>query len=103
MRDASVVDRFRDVLGDLGTVVPVVSAAADAPADALVDPAGALARRYGVGEHGFALIRPDGYLACTSRILYGRALFAELADGPSAGCRPEWRDDTAPEQVSAPR
>ena len=76
--DAVALDRFRDLLDDLGTVVPVVGSAADAPADALVDRASEVARRYGLGAHGYALIRPDGYLACTSRALDTRVLADHL-------------------------
>ncbi|MGY1690716.1 FAD-dependent monooxygenase [Geodermatophilus sp. SYSU D01105] len=60
--DPGVLERLRAALGSLGTVVPVVPDAAGAPADALVDAAGAVARRYGIGHRGIALIRPDGYL-----------------------------------------
>ena len=76
--DASTVGRLRELLGDLGTVVPVVADAADAPADALVDEAGGVTRRYGLGARGYTLIRPDGYLACTSRTLDGHALVEHL-------------------------
>ncbi|WP_171058231.1 FAD-dependent monooxygenase [Modestobacter altitudinis] len=64
--DPSALDRLRSALGALGTVVPVVRAAAGAPADALVDVDGAVARRYGIGDCGLALIRPDGYLGWLS-------------------------------------
>ena len=64
--DPALLDRLRAVLGSLGTVVPVVATAAGAPGDALVDPAGAVARRYGIGDAGLALIRPDGYLGYLS-------------------------------------
>ena len=76
--DAPTVERLRRLLGDLGTVVPVVAGAADAPADALVDEAGEVARRYGLGARGYTLIRPDGYLACTSRSLDDHALAEHL-------------------------
>jgi len=32
----------------------------------IVDPEGAIARGYGIGEHGVALIRPDGYFGYAS-------------------------------------
>ncbi|GLZ50178.1 3-(3-hydroxyphenyl)propionate hydroxylase [Actinomycetospora sp. NBRC 106375] len=67
------LERLRDVLGALGTVVPVVSSS-PAPSEALIDPAGDVGRRYGLGDHGFALVRPDGYLACVSRALDPRPL-----------------------------
>jgi 2-polyprenyl-6-methoxyphenol hydroxylase-like FAD-dependent oxidoreductase len=76
--DATAVERLRAALGDLGAVVPVVGSAEDAPADALVDRTGEVARRYGLGAHGYALIRPDGYLAATSRTPDDRALVAYL-------------------------
>ncbi|MBV9922991.1 MAG: FAD-dependent monooxygenase, partial [Pseudonocardia sp.] len=76
--DTASLDRLRDHLGDLGTVIPVVESTTDAPADALVDRAGEVARRYNLGAHGYALIRPDGYLACTSRTLDTHALADHL-------------------------
>ena len=100
--DQAAVDRFRAVLGDLGTVVPVVTAAADAPADALVDGAGEVARRYGLGAHGYALIRPDGYLACTCRVLGDRALVEYLDGLRGVGARSttsSQKTSTAPAQL----
>ena len=85
--DATVVTRLEEALGDLGTVVPVVGSPADAPAHALVDGAGELARRYGIGAHGYALVRPDGYLACTSRTLDDRALVDHLDGLRGVGAR----------------
>ena len=85
--DGATVDRLRDLLGDLGTVVPVVATATDAPGDALVDRAGAVARRYGLGAHGYALVRPDGYLACTARTLDARVLVDHLDGLRGAGRR----------------
>jgi hypothetical protein len=61
-----VLDRLRGALGALGTVVPVVRAAAGAPLEALVDPDGSVAARYGIGDSGMALVRPDGYLGLLS-------------------------------------
>ncbi|MEJ2864439.1 FAD-dependent monooxygenase [Actinomycetospora flava] len=72
------LERFREVLGGLGTVVPVVASPAEAPTDALVDPAGGIAGRYGLGGCGFALVRPDGYLACVSRGRDHRTLLEHL-------------------------
>ena len=94
--DQADVDRFCAVLGDLGSVVPVVTAAVHAPADALVDGAGEVTRRYGLGAHGYALIRPDGYLACTSRTLDHHAL-VDYLDG-LRGVRA--RSTTSPQKTS---
>ena len=61
--DPAVADRLRAQLGDLGTVTPVLSEAAGAPAGSLVDPTGAFAKAYGVEDDGFVVVRPDGYIA----------------------------------------
>ena len=78
--DPALLDRLRGALGSLGTVVPVVSSAAGAPADALVDPTGAVARRYGIGDAGLALVRPDGYLGYLSAGADDRAVTEYLTD-----------------------
>ena len=57
---------LRSALGELGTVVPVVPRPDDAAPDAVVDGTGALVTRYGLGDDGLVLIRPDGYLAYVS-------------------------------------
>ncbi|MDL5159737.1 FAD-dependent monooxygenase [Actinomycetospora termitidis] len=67
--EESDLDHFRDVLGALGAVVPVRSSLTDAPPDAVIDTAGAFARRYGLGDYGFVLVRPDGYVARLSHDL----------------------------------
>jgi 2-polyprenyl-6-methoxyphenol hydroxylase-like FAD-dependent oxidoreductase len=77
--DPALLDRLRAALGSLGTVVPVVATAAGAPAGALVDPAGAVARRYGIGDAGLALVRPDGYLGYLSAGADDRAVAEYLA------------------------
>ncbi len=61
---SDVVVELRRTLGDLGTVVRVVESTDDAAdgEDCLVDAEGAVARDYGFGSEGLALIRPDGYL-----------------------------------------
>ncbi|WP_138734217.1 FAD-dependent monooxygenase [Modestobacter excelsi] len=86
----AVLDRLRDALGALGTVVPVVRAAAGAPADALVDAAGAVARRYGIGDSGMALVRPDGYLGWLSTRADEAAVTGYL-DGLHVPARPAVR------------
>jgi hypothetical protein len=62
---AETVDDLRRTLGDLGTVVRVVAAAA-ASEDDVVDPGDAIGKAYGLGAEGLALIRPDGYLGLVS-------------------------------------
>ena len=62
--DADALARLRTALGDLGSVVPVVGRPEDVAPDAVVDPTGALVARYGLGDAGLVLIRPDGYVAC---------------------------------------
>ena len=62
-RSSDPLDELRDVLGDLGTVIRVVSSANDdEPGDHVVDPGDVVHRHYGLGAEGIALIRPDGYL-----------------------------------------
>ncbi|SFT93849.1 2-polyprenyl-6-methoxyphenol hydroxylase [Geodermatophilus amargosae] len=78
--DRALLDRLRGALGSLGTVVPVVATAEGAPVDALVDPAGAVARRYGIGDAGLALVRPDGYLGYLSARADDRAVTEYLTD-----------------------
>jgi 2-polyprenyl-6-methoxyphenol hydroxylase-like FAD-dependent oxidoreductase len=77
--DPARLDRLRAALGSLGTVVPVVTGPG-APAGALVDPAGEVARRYGIGETGLALVRPDGYVGYLSAGADDRALTDYLTD-----------------------
>ena len=77
------LERFREALGTLGTVVSVATSADDPSTDdpspdAVIDPAHGIARHYGVGDHGFVLVRPDGYLACVSRGLDDRPLVDHL-------------------------
>ena len=55
-----------------------MTTATDAPADALIDSAAEVAGRYGLGEHGYTLIRPDGYIAFTSHTCDDHALVAYL-------------------------
>ncbi len=55
---------LEEVLGDLGAVIRVVGEGAGE--GRVVDPEGAIARTYGIGTDGFALVRPDGYLALVS-------------------------------------
>ncbi|MFW3171964.1 FAD-dependent monooxygenase [Geodermatophilus sp. CPCC 206100] len=86
--DPPLLDRLGAVLGPLGTVVPVVPAAAGAPAGALVDPAGAVARRYGIGDSGTALIRPDGYLGHLSSTADDAALADHLSAALSVERQP---------------
>ncbi|MGY1753409.1 FAD-dependent monooxygenase [Blastococcus sp. SYSU D01042] len=76
--DPGLVDRLRTVLGTLGTVVPVTRSAAGAPVDALVDVDGAIARRYGTGPAGMALVRPDGYVGLLAATSDPRTLAAHL-------------------------
>ena len=62
-RSSDPLDELRDVLGDLGTVIRVVSSANDdEPGDHVIDPGDIVHRHYGLGAEGVALIRPDGYL-----------------------------------------
>jgi hypothetical protein len=61
--------------------VSVVQTAAGAPAGALVDPGGQVARHYGIGDSGMALIRPDGYLGHLSTRADADSLAAHLT-GP---------------------
>lgn len=59
--DAALVDRLQDVLGPVGTVVPVVSDPDVVPDQGIVDHERVVADHYGVGADGVALLRPDGY------------------------------------------
>ncbi|WP_326837435.1 FAD-dependent monooxygenase [Amycolatopsis rhabdoformis] len=63
VQDEAVLDRFRAALAGLGTVVPVSRTAATG----LHDPEDSFATHYGTGDHGLALIRPDGYLGLITR------------------------------------
>ncbi|HEY2204958.1 MAG TPA: FAD-dependent monooxygenase [Pseudonocardia sp.] len=74
-----LVERLRGVLGGIGTVVAVVRTADGAPTDALVDVGGLVTGRYGIGERGIALIRPDGYLGYLSTTADEPELTAYLA------------------------
>ena len=76
--DPSLHERLRDVLGDIGTVVPIAPTAEEACAGGLVDPGGAVAHHYGIGARGIALIRPDGYLGHLSSAPDVRALAVHL-------------------------
>ena len=78
--DRHVLEQLSAALGPLGTVVPVVRDAAGAPAGALVDRAGQVARHYGIGDQGMALIRPDGYLGLLSTRADDEVLTTHLAD-----------------------
>ncbi|WP_432845632.1 FAD-dependent monooxygenase [Amycolatopsis sp. CA-161197] len=63
VQDNAVLDEYRAALAGLGTVVPIGSGGLGA----LHDPDGSFTDRYGTGESGFALIRPDGYLGLITR------------------------------------
>jgi 2-polyprenyl-6-methoxyphenol hydroxylase-like FAD-dependent oxidoreductase len=76
---AGAVDELRRALGDLGTVVPI-GTDASAPEDGVLDPSGAIARAYGLGSEGLALIRPDGYLGLVADSADAEVLRAYLAD-----------------------
>ncbi|WP_433505810.1 FAD-dependent monooxygenase [Pseudonocardia halophobica] len=77
--EAATVDELRGVLGDLGTVVRVVSDAG-AAGECVLDPDDVLGRAYGLGSEGLALIRPDGYLGLVADQADAAALRAYLAD-----------------------
>jgi 2-polyprenyl-6-methoxyphenol hydroxylase-like FAD-dependent oxidoreductase len=64
--DPAELAALGQALGDLGTVVPVVRDGREAPSDAVVDPRGAVAERYGIGGRGLVLVRPDGYVGWLS-------------------------------------
>ena len=64
--DPALVAQLGETLGPIGAVVPVVRASSAALPTAVVDPAGAVARGYGVGPRGLVLIRPDGYFGYLS-------------------------------------
>jgi hypothetical protein len=64
VRTSDAVDELRETLGDLGTVIHVVRDGASG--DDVVDADDVLARAYGWGHEGFALVRPDGYLGLVS-------------------------------------
>jgi hypothetical protein len=76
---ADTVDGLRSTLGDLGTVVPI-GTDASAPEDGVLDPTGAIARAYGLGAEGLALIRPDGYLGLVADSADADVLRAYLTD-----------------------
>ena len=76
---ADGVDELRRALGDLGTVVRIGNAIS-APEDGVLDPTGAIARAYGLGSEGLALIRPDGYLGLVADSTHPDVLSAYLAD-----------------------
>jgi 2-polyprenyl-6-methoxyphenol hydroxylase-like FAD-dependent oxidoreductase len=84
----STLDRLQGVLGSLGTAVSVVQTAAGAPAGALVDPGGQVARHYGIGDSGMALIRPDGYLGHLSTRADADSLAAHLTGSLHAERQP---------------
>jgi hypothetical protein len=79
-RDVAAVAGLRAVLGDLGTVLPVLEQADEAAGDHLVDPDGAVGRAYGLGDEGLALVRPDGYLGLVADIADPAVLRSYLAD-----------------------
>ncbi|MGY1605366.1 FAD-dependent monooxygenase [Geodermatophilus sp. SYSU D00815] len=85
--DPRAVAALREALGGLGAVVPVVRTADGAPADALVDHGGAVARRYGLDGDGMALIRPDGYLGHLSTTADPRVLADHLTGALAARAR----------------
>jgi 2-polyprenyl-6-methoxyphenol hydroxylase-like FAD-dependent oxidoreductase len=64
--DPATLADLREAVGPIATVVPVVTAASGAPGDAIVDTRKAIAAQYGIGPHGFVLIRPDGYIGYVS-------------------------------------
>jgi len=76
-RDDSL-DEMRRVLGDLGSVVQVVRNGASGIG--VDDPDDVLARAYGWGSEGFALVRPDGYLGLVSDSADAGVLRDYLAD-----------------------
>jgi 2-polyprenyl-6-methoxyphenol hydroxylase-like FAD-dependent oxidoreductase len=69
---------LREALGDLGTVVQVVREGAGT--GRVVDPTDAIARAYGLGPDGLALIRPDGYLGLVADTAGPERLRRYLAD-----------------------
>lgn len=78
--DPGVLDELRGLLGPIGRVVPVVRLAAGAPAGALIDSSQIIAAGFGIGDHGLALIRPDGYLGYLSTTPDPQHLQAYLRD-----------------------
>jgi 2-polyprenyl-6-methoxyphenol hydroxylase-like FAD-dependent oxidoreductase len=77
--DRTVHDRLRRLVGDLGTVVPVLPVPDGVAGPVLVDPGGVVAERYGIGHDGTALVRPDGYLGYLAPSTSADALAAHLA------------------------
>jgi 2-polyprenyl-6-methoxyphenol hydroxylase-like FAD-dependent oxidoreductase len=77
--DRTVHDRLRRLVGDLGTVVPVLPVPDGVAGPVLVDPGGVIADRYGIGHDGTALVRPDGYLGYLAPSTSADALAAHLA------------------------
>ncbi|TCK20256.1 2-polyprenyl-6-methoxyphenol hydroxylase-like FAD-dependent oxidoreductase [Pseudonocardia endophytica] len=79
------LDRLAATLGELGTVVPVVTEADRGVG--VVDADGVLAHAYGLGSGGLALIRPDGYLGLVADSADDRLLHHYLQVNLHVGSR----------------
>jgi 2-polyprenyl-6-methoxyphenol hydroxylase-like FAD-dependent oxidoreductase len=66
-QDHATADELSRRLGDLGTVTLVLADAGGAPRGSIVDPAGEFGKRYGTGDNGMVVIRPDGYIGMITR------------------------------------
>ena len=66
-QDRVTADELSRRLSDLGTVTLVVTDAGGAPRGSIVDPAGEFGKRYGTGDNGMVVIRPDGYIGMITR------------------------------------
>ena len=81
--DPASLEQLADALGPIGRVIAFIPDTASLPSPAssavppitsIADPEGALASHYGVGPHGLALVRPDGYLGYLSTTIDPDAL-----------------------------